>query len=72
MDMLKDLMSRKAVRRAGRDSIPVGTVGTVGTCVDVDMEGMGCVNDNVNAGGCGVVTDVGLDFAPLERVGSRN
>ncbi|KAH7410430.1 hypothetical protein DE146DRAFT_711436 [Phaeosphaeria sp. MPI-PUGE-AT-0046c] len=69
MDMLKDLMSRKAVRRAGKNAVPMLTVGK---CVDVDMEGMGGVNENLNVGGCGDATDVGMDFAPLERVESRH
>lgn len=65
MDMLKDLMGRKASRREARG----GPMLTLGKCVDLEMEGIGGGNEDVNGSGCG---DVDMEFAPLERVGSRN
>lgn len=63
MDMLKDaILGRKGVRRAGREGVPVLTVGR---SVDVGEEDRGGENGDGDA-------DVDMEFAPLVRVESRN
>jgi hypothetical protein len=63
IDMLKDvILGRKPVKRAGRDVVPMLTVGKT---IDVVTEGPGGGSGSGDA-------DVDIEFAPLVRVGSRS